>query len=199
MMKHYEYTYLTRQDMDETGAKNLSDKLAASIQAKQGVVGDLGRAYKKRLAFRIKHQDVAYVNTILFQLEPAAVVEFKKETDGIAEIIRGLFISYDPEKLKREPRRERPARIMVEETVLAEKAQTFETKEPAPVAEEKIEAPKEKEVKEEKKEAKEEEKKPAEKKSAEEPKETKNAKPKRIKKAKAELRDIEQKLDEILK
>jgi len=198
MMKHYEYTYLTRQDMDEAGAKNLSDKLAELIQAKQGVVGELSRAYKKRLAYRIKRQDVAYVNTILFQTEPAAVVELKKETDKIAEIIRGLFVCYDPEKLKREPRRERPVRQTVVEISATEKAPTFEPQvETAAKKEEKIEEPK-KEIKEEAKEKK-ENKKPTEKKPAEEPKETKPAKPKRAKKAKAELRDIGEKLDEILK
>jgi ribosomal protein S6 len=180
-MKHYEFTYLTHPDMDETGAKNLQEKLAALVQNKQGTVADVPRAYKKRLAYRIKGQDAAYVNTILFTMEPAVIVDFKKETDAIAEILRGLIISYDPEKLKREPRRERPAmagRVAAAEPE-AEKALSFESKE-APATE--AEAEKEEEV--EAKEVKKEEEKPA--------------KPKR-RKIKVELRDIEEKLDEILK
>ena len=201
MMKHYEFTYLTRQDMDEASAKALSDKLIASIQAKQGTITEIPRAFKKRLAYRIKHQDVAYVNTILLMLEPAAAVDFKKETDGIAEIIRGLIVFYDPEKLKKEIRRERPAmaaKLAGEESVSGEKALAFETKTEEPVAkEEKIEKPKA-EVVEVQEEVKAEEPAPKAEEETKETKEAKTAKPKR-KKAKAELRDIEEKLDEILK
>jgi ribosomal protein S6 len=198
MMKHYDFTYLTRQDMDETGAKALSDKLVAAIQAKQGTITEITRAFKKRLAFRIKHQDVAYVNTILLQLEPAAAVDFKKEADIIPEIIRGLIVFYDPEKLKKEIRRERPtmaAKLATEESTGGEKALAFETKAEETVIENKVEEPK-KEAKVETKTEEASEKKPEE--GAEEAKEPKAAKPRR-KKAKVELRDIEEKLDEILK
>jgi ribosomal protein S6 len=196
MMKHYEFTYLTRQDLDEAGAKALSDKLVASIQAKKGTITEIPRAFKKRLAYRIKHQDVAYVNTILLQLEPAAAVDFKKEADIITEIIRGLIVFYDPEKLKKEIRRERPAmaaKLAIEEATVDEKALAFETKAEKAVKEIKAEEPKE-EAKIETKAEKAADKKPEEK----ETEEPKAAKPKR-KKAKVELRDIEEKLDEILK
>jgi ribosomal protein S6 len=236
MMKNYEFTYLTRQDMPEDEAKKLQDKLTAAITAKNGVIVELPKAFKKRLAYRVKKQDAAYVNTILFQAEPAFAVDFKKETDTIAEILRGLIIFYDPEKLKKQPRRERPtaARPFVEmETTPAQSfPAVVEKKIEKPVAE----SPKE-EAREEKKEtkiaAKEtkketdaekpvaakksteakpvpaagEETKPASAKSSGEamPASAKSsgeampAKPKRRTKIKAELRDIEEKLDEILK
>jgi Ribosomal protein S6. len=47
MMKHYEFTYLTRQDMPEDEAKKLQDKLVALIAAKNGTITDLPKAYKK--------------------------------------------------------------------------------------------------------------------------------------------------------
>ena len=204
MMKDYEYTYLTRQDMTEEAAKNLLDKLVASITAKNGVVVNLPKAYKKRLAYRIKKQDAAYVNTILFQMEPAPLDEFKKETALIVEILRGLVISYDPEKLKREIRPEMgDEESKSAETVSATEKPAAETAKVEPV---KIAKEEEKpEIKEEKEEKKEEEKpasaqgygeaKPA---AAESSGETKPAKP-RKRKIKAELRDIGEKLDEILK
>ncbi|MCU0652818.1 MAG: 30S ribosomal protein S6 [Candidatus Pacebacteria bacterium] len=207
-MKYYDYTYLTRQDMSEEDAKKLSDKLAASITAKNGVIADQPKAYKKRLAYRIKKQENAYVNTILFQAEAAAIEEFKKETDGVAEILRGLVIVYDPEKLKREIRPE-----YAEKTTEAETA-TTKTEAPAAEAvtkkkEEVKEIKKEKEekveakAKEEPKEAKEEKEKPAKaeekKEEAEEEAKEERPKPKRRAKIKTELKDIEQKLDEILK
>jgi len=210
MMKHYEFTYLTRQDMPEDEAKKLQDKLVALIAAKNGTITDLPKAYKKRLAYRVKKQDAAYVNTILFQTEPAFAVGFKKDTDTIAEILRGLVIWYDPEKLKREPRRERPAAKPPVETEMAP-AQSFPAVEEKTAKTVAAETPKE-EVKKEKKEeaakmsGKETETKPASAQGSELPSETpakddeaKPAKPKRKTKVKAELRDIEEKLDEILK
>lgn len=197
MMKHYEFTYLTRQDMPEDEAKKLQDKLIALITAKNGAITDLPKSYKKRLAYRIKKQDAAYVNTILFQSEPAFAVDFKKETDTIPEILRGLIIWYDPEKLKREPRRERPAARTASagiETTVAQSFPAIEEKKAEKLAAEitvkEIKETKEEEIKTPKEETKEEE--PAS-------EEAKPAKPKRRTKIKAELRDIEEKLDEILK
>jgi ribosomal protein S6 len=171
-MKNYEYTYLTRQDISEEEADALRNKLAEFITAGGGAIVDSPKAYKKRLAYSIKKQDAAYVNTILFQSSADGAVAFKKEADIIGAILRGLLIAYDPEKLKKEIRRERFA---------AARAKQVQ----APAIEEK---PEEKEEKEEKKEER-----------SEAPKEEKPAKPKRKAKLKAELRDIEEKLDEILK
>jgi ribosomal protein S6 len=175
-MKHYEYTYLTRQDIDEAGAKSLQDKLTASIEAKKGVIVDLMKAYKKRLAYRIKKQEAAYVNAISFQMEPANAVDFKKETDIIVEILRGLIISYDPERLKREIRPERPITEERTAQVITPAEQTAPTiaKKEEPIKTSGT-------IKEEK------------------PEEEKPAKPRRKTKIKAELRDIEEKLEEILK
>jgi len=171
MTKHYEYTYLTRQDISEDEANGLRDKLAELITAGGGTLVDSPKAYRKRLAYPIKKQDSAYVNTILFQAAGESAVAFKKEVDITANILRGLLIAYDPEKLKKEVRRERFAAARAEQIQ-------------GPATKEKFEK-EEKEEQEEKQEKTPEEEKPA--------------KPKRKTKLKAELRDIEEKLDEILK
>ncbi len=153
--------------MPEDAAQKLREELAEMITAKNGVIVDLSKAYKKRLAYQIKKQDVAYVNTILFQSDAVNVVAFKKETDTIESILRGLIIAYDPEKLKKATRRERPAAVAMK----SEKTEIADDQEkPAKPADE------------------------ASGKTEEKP-----AKPKRKTKLKAELRDIEEKLDEILK
>ena len=186
-MKYYEFAYLTRQDTDETGAKSLQDKLVALIEAKKGIIVDLPKAYKKRLTFRIKKQDAAYVNSVLFQMETGPIVDFKKETDVMAEILRGLIISYDPERLKREAL---PERFKVAEKSADTAPEIAITKPAVEIKkEEKVEEPK-KEVESKTEEKKEETK-----------EEAKEEKPKRVRKTKikAELRDIEEKLEEILK
>jgi len=106
MTKNYEYTYLTRQDMTEEAAKTLQEKIARLITAKNGAIIDTPRSYKKRLAYRIKKQDVAFVNAVMFTLDADKLAAFKKDTDEISEILRGLIVSYDPKKLEAEARRE---------------------------------------------------------------------------------------------
>jgi ribosomal protein S6 len=216
MMKYYDYTYLTRQDMPEDEAQKLQNRLVEMVTAQNGVIVDLPKAYKKRLAYRIKKQEAAFVNTVLFQSEAEAAVNFKKETDKMAEILRGLLISYDPEKLKKEIRRERPAsaekpaeidassaiakNAPVKETIQPEKKVELEIRDepetPKPAKEKKAkESKKEESEKTVKSEEKEEKKTKEDKKE-----ETKEEKPKlKRRKIKAELRDIEEKLDEILK
>ncbi len=152
--------------MPEDVAQKLREKLTEMITAKNGIIVDLSKAYKKRLAYQIKKQDVAYINTILFQSDAANAVAFKKETDIIESILRGLIIAYDPEKLKKATRRERPAAAAVK----SEKTEPTDDQE-KPV-------------------------KPADEASGKT--EEKTAKPKRKTKLKAELRDIEERLDEIL-
>ena len=217
MVKNYEYTYLTRQEMTEEAAMALQEKIAQLITAKEGTVVDTPRSYKKRLAYRIKKQDVAFVNTIMFTMDAGKLATFKKETDEMSEILRGLIVSYDPKKLEAENRRE--PRISEEKsegmaTIMKEpfqasatKIEEIKTEKPEIVAakeekEEKEGKPAEikkegTEIKEPKKSKKEERVKKEEKEEkTEEPKETK---PKRRTRIKTELKDIEQKLDEILK
>jgi ribosomal protein S6 len=100
-MKYYELTYLTMQDMSEEAAKQLSDKFAASIVAKLGVVIDTAKAYKKRLAYPVKKQEVAFVNSLRFQIEPQPLLALNDEVKKDALILRSLIVSYVPQPIRR--------------------------------------------------------------------------------------------------
>lgn len=185
MMKHYEYTYLTRQDMSEDDAKSLQDKIGSFVTGKGGTIVDAPKARKQRLAYAIKKQNAAYVNTILFSFDPQNLADLKKDIAGETEILRGLILAYDPKKMEKEVRRGRPA-IATAEAPAETPAETKPKSEKT--------SPKEKMPAEESEENKKDapaEPAPA---AAEAP-----DKPKRRTKIKAELRDIEEKLDEILK
>lgn len=104
-MKYYELTYLTLQDMSEEAAKQLSDKFAASIAAKQGTLIDTQKAYKKRLAYPVQKQEVAFVNSMRFQMEPAPLVAFNDEVKKDTLILRSLIINYVPQPIRRMPER----------------------------------------------------------------------------------------------
>jgi len=184
-MKNYEYTYLTRQDMSEDDAKNLQDKIGSFVTGKGGAIVDAPKARKRRLAYAIKKQNAAYLNTILFSFDPQNLADLKKDIAGETEILRGLILAYDPKKMEKEVRRGRPAiaaaapeKEAAEETAAKPEKDSSEEKTPS--------------------EDKDKDKKDAAAKPAADAKEA-PAKPKRRTKIKAELRDIEEKLDEILK
>ncbi len=184
MMKHYEYTYLTRQDMSEDDAKNLQDKIGSFVTGKGGAIVDAPKARKRRLAYAIKKQNAAYLNTILFSFDPQNLADLKKDIAGEVEIMRGLILAYDPKKMEKEVRRGRPAIAAAEASADAEPAKVPTETEPKPKEDSPAEEKPAKESGEDKKDA---------------PAEPAPAKPKRRTKIKAELRDIEEKLDEILK
>ena len=167
-MKHYELTYLTLQDMTEEAAKQLSDKFAASIVAKQGTVIDTAKAYKKRLAYPVKKQEVAFVNSMRFQIETQPLLAFNDEVKKDSLILRSLIITYIPQPIR--PVLQRPV-----EEIQVQAQPEVKTQEPQP-------ATAEPEVKQEVK--KEEVKTPE--------------KPKRREKPKANLKEIGEKLDDIL-
>jgi len=162
-MKYYELTYLTRQDLSEDEAKKIQDKLAASIQAKEGVLLDFQKAYKKRLAYPVKKQEMAYVCGLRFQMETQPQLAFKDEAQKDSQILRSLIVTYTP----------LPIRHIIEQHAQeAEKPELLAQVSPvssAPPAESQAQI------------------KPAEKPRA------------RREKPKADLKEISEKLDEILK
>ena len=105
-MKQYELTYLTPQELTEEKVKNLQEKLAGLIQAKSGKVAEFQKAYKRRLAYPIQKRDVAYVNTILFELEPKDLETLHKELKEETSILRSLTIIHKP-SMRKEPTRVR--------------------------------------------------------------------------------------------
>lgn len=95
-MKQYELTYLTPQELTEEEVKNLQDKLASLIQEKKGSVIEFQKAYKRKLAYEIKKKDIAYVNTVIFQLETGDLESLKKSLKEEPRILRDLIVKYRP-------------------------------------------------------------------------------------------------------
>jgi small subunit ribosomal protein S6 len=108
-MKKYELTYLSASDLTEEQVKNLQDKLAALITAKNGTVAEFQKAYKKRLAYPVKRKDTAFVNTVIYSLEPGLVEAFNKELKEEDRILRSLNIVYEPITMKENSRSRRRA------------------------------------------------------------------------------------------
>lgn len=98
-MKYYELTYLIPQEISVEDQKSFSDKLAESISAKQGIVIDIAKPVKKRLAYPIKKQEAAILLSIRFQMEPQSLLVFKDEIQKNQQILRSLIIAYKPQTI----------------------------------------------------------------------------------------------------
>lgn len=168
-MKYYELTYLTQQDMSEEASKQLQDKFLALIATKQGMVVDSQKAYKKHLAYPVKKQTAALVNSVRFQMDPGPLVALNDEVKKDALVLRSLIVTYVPQ----------PVRQMPEPIIQAQASEQPAAKETEAIAAAEVKA----EAVEEKKEVEE--------KTPEKPKA-------RREKAKADLKEIGKKLDEIL-
>jgi ribosomal protein S6 len=127
-MKQYELTYLTAQDLSEEEVKNLQEKITAAIVATNGTVTEFQKPYKKRLAYPVMKKDIAYVNTVIFGLEPKDIESFTSGLKEESRILRSLTIVYAPFTTRTPLRRKR-----VIETAPAEtpEKETKEVKKPA--------------------------------------------------------------------
>jgi len=76
-MKYYELTYLISQETSAEDQKIFSDKLTESISAKQGIIIDVAKPTKRRLAYPIKKQEAAILSTIRFQMEAQSLLVLK--------------------------------------------------------------------------------------------------------------------------
>jgi ribosomal protein S6 len=129
-MKQYECTYLTAPDATEEETKSLQDKLAASIQAKSGTVDEFQRAFKRRLAYPVNKHEIAYVNTLIFQMEAKDLEAFKKELKEEPKILRNLLLVYKPLTQKEPTRLRTRLRKAQESAAAAEEEQKAKKEKP---------------------------------------------------------------------
>lgn len=172
-MKNYEFSYIISPELSQEEAEAKAKELEAQIQSKEGVIIKSVKPEAKQLSYRVNKFGTGFFTIVEFQAEPEVMVVIKETVEKDHQILRSMVLVKNPAKRIKE-RRQRVKPIT--ESIA------------------KVEEPKE-EVKEEK--VKEEPK--------EEKKEEKEAKKTAVKKAKAEkskekadIEDIDKKLDEIL-
>jgi ribosomal protein S6 len=168
-MKTYELTYIVTPEITSEEAEAFAKELESFIAGKEGVVIKQASPIAKTLSYQIKKHASGFVGSIEFQLEPEALLELKEKMAKDKKVNRHMIVIKYPAR-KEKVRR---SRNKTEDGIVAEKEAPKEiTIESKKVVEEKpvIEEKKEEVIKEEPK------------------KETK----------KVELKDIEEKLEELL-
>ena len=105
-MKHYELTYLISSEISEEEAKSFPEKVIVLIQEAEGIIGNKGFPFKKRLAYPVKGQEDAYLAVLYFQLNPEKLAGLEKKLKAEGQILRYLLLVKRPIKeVKRTVRR----------------------------------------------------------------------------------------------
>lgn len=92
MKQNYELTYLISSLLPEQEAGNISVGINNFIQEKQGLVNEGGLPRTIGLAYPIKKENNAWLQTTNFSLEKAELQELEKKLKENKEILRFLIL-----------------------------------------------------------------------------------------------------------
>jgi len=91
-MRHYELTYLISKELNEEEVQNLQNKIISLIESAGGVLINQKAPIKKKLAYPVKKQPVAYLATIIYQLSAEKLTDLEKKLKTEAAILRYLIV-----------------------------------------------------------------------------------------------------------
>jgi small subunit ribosomal protein S6 len=91
-MRDYELVAIISPEVDEEGVSGIVDKLSQSIDSRGGVVEDIKKWGKRKLAYPVsKFMEADYV-LARFKLTPKSVKEFEGEIGALADVLRYLVV-----------------------------------------------------------------------------------------------------------
>jgi small subunit ribosomal protein S6 len=94
-MRDYELVAIISPDVDEEGVSKIVDKVSESIDSHGGVVEDIKKWGKRKLAYPIrKFMEADYV-LARFKLTPKSVKELEGEISASADILRYLVVKVE--------------------------------------------------------------------------------------------------------
>ena len=94
-MRDYELVAIINPEIDEEGVSKIVEKVSQSIDSRGGVVEDIKKWGKRKLAYPIgKFMEADYVLT-RFKLTPKSVKELEGEISASADILRYLVVKVE--------------------------------------------------------------------------------------------------------
>jgi len=94
-MRDYELVAIINPEIDEEGVSKIVEKVSQSIDSRGGVVEDIKKWGKRKLAYPIrKFMEADYV-LARFKLTPKSVKELEGEIGASADILRYLVIKVE--------------------------------------------------------------------------------------------------------
>ncbi|MEA3442073.1 MAG: 30S ribosomal protein S6 [Chloroflexota bacterium] len=94
-MRGYELITIISPEVDEEGLSRTIEKLGKSIAERDGVVDEINKWGKRKLAYPLKKfMEADYILT-RFKLEPKLVKEVEKDIKGWEEVLRYLVVQVE--------------------------------------------------------------------------------------------------------
>jgi len=91
-MRDYELVAIISPEVEEEGVSKIIDKLSQSIDSRGGVVGDIKRWGRRKLAYPVsKFMEADYV-LARFKLTSKSVKEFEGEIGALGDVLRYLVV-----------------------------------------------------------------------------------------------------------
>jgi small subunit ribosomal protein S6 len=91
-LQDYELIYILNPEMAEDALENRINNISQFITAREGVISDVQKWGKKKLAYPIKHFLEGYYVLAKFQTKPAKAKELEANLRISEEVIRHLLI-----------------------------------------------------------------------------------------------------------
>ncbi len=128
-MRKYELAYLISADVSEEETKALQSKIIGFVQDEGGVLDNEGAILKRKLAYPIKKQTLAYLGVLFFQVEPEKLANLEKKLKMESLILRFLLLIKPVFKESKLSRRRVAPRIGVQQPFVSEEEKKVELKE----------------------------------------------------------------------
>jgi len=94
-MRDYELVAIISPEVDEEGVSEIVDKVSQSVDSRGGVVEDIKKWGKRKLAYPIrKFMEADYV-LAHFKLTPKSVKELEGEISALGDILRYLVVKVE--------------------------------------------------------------------------------------------------------
>jgi len=94
-MRDYELVALISPEMDEEGVPKIVEKVTQSIDSRGGVVEEIKRWGRRKLAYPIRRFMEADYILARFKLNPKSVKELEGEINTLGDILRYLVIKVE--------------------------------------------------------------------------------------------------------
>ncbi len=119
-------------DLSEEEIREFQGKITSLIKEEGGILDESRIPVRKRLAYKIKKQDFAFLASLNFQMSPEGLVNLEKKLKAEDQILRLLIIIKKPTKFFKERVRKfraQPELVPGEKRVHTEKEKKVELEE----------------------------------------------------------------------
>lgn len=94
-MNNYELTFIVRPDLTEERLETVTANFQKFITGKEGIIGDVKKWGKRRLAYPIKHFNEGVYVLVKCQMKPKTNKELETSLRISEDILRFLVIKLD--------------------------------------------------------------------------------------------------------